>query len=510
MLIKFIREFFKTEGTPEPEPEPLSPVSLRRSLFENMVKIQGEIGDSDDFIYREFESCGYKFACLSMENMIDKEQMNKQVIEKITAARNLPDNPEERFIKVESCISTSPDQKRILDFESLYHSLMSGCAILLSDGMAAALIISVQNFPSRSVNDPQNEVMARGSNEGFTEVLKDNMAMVRRRLKTTQLKFEVTQVGEKSKTDVAICYLADTVDKKILRDVKRRINSIEIDSVMESGYIQPFLDTNNMSIFPSVGNTERPDTLCGKISEGRIAILVDGTPFCLIVPHLFSENFQSLDDYTLSPFFVTFIRAVKYLSFFLSILLAGFYVAICEYSPEVFPTAILHKVFDSEATTPFPSMWEAFLIHIIYEIMREAGLRLPKSIGPAVSIVGGIVIGEAATTAGLIGAPMIIVVATTALTSFVIPNLYYPCAVLRIAGIFIGGLTGITGMILFLAVVIIAICDQNTYGIPLSSPISPFDLSASRDTVVRAGWRTLSRKTTKIQNLHGTNGENSR
>ena len=507
MIAKFLRSLFQTEGPPNFESEPESPVSLNASLFENMIRIHGDFGSTADLIVREFDSCGYKFACISMENMIEKEPLNRQVIEKIIAAKRLPDNAKERFEYIESHVSTSPDQKRILDFESLYYSLMSGCAVLLCDGMPAALVISVQGYPARSVEPPQTEVMERGSHEGFVEVLKENMAMIRRRLKTTELKFEMMQIGTKSRTDVAICYLSGVVSDKVLRDVKRRLNAIEIDMVLESGYLQPFLGPNRLSFFTSVGTSERPDTVCGKLSEGRVAILVDGTPFCLIVPHLFSEHFQSLDDYAMNPFFVTFIRGIKYLAFFLSIMVPGFYVALCEHNPEMFPSTLLYKVFDSEVSTPFPSVWEALIIHIIYEIMREAGLRLPKSVGHAVSIVGGLVIGEAAVTAGLIGAPMIIVVATTALSSFVVPSLYYQCALLRLAAILIGGATGVLGVVLLMAIIIVAICSQNVYGIPLSSPISPFDISSTRDTLFRAGWRTLSRKVNKVQNLHGTNGE---
>ena len=477
------------------------------SLSDNMTVIQGKIGDSDDFIYRDFSAIGHDFVRLTMENLVDKEQLERQVIEKILAAKALPPDGRERFEFIEKSISSSPDQKRVKSIEELLRFLMSGWAVIIVDGFDFALCIGVQSAPTRSIGSPVSEVMERGSEEGFSEILRNNMAMVRRRMKTSELKFEITTIGKKSKTDVAICYLNDTVDKEILAEVKKRLNKMEIDAVLDSGYIQPLLDTPSASLFPSVGTTERPDTLCGKILEGRIGVLVDGTPYALTVPLLFSEHFQSLDDYTVNPFFATFIRCIKYLSFFLAVFVSGTYVAICEHNPELFPAAILHKVFDSGIVTPFPNMWEALIIHVIYEIMREAGLRLPKSVGHAVSIVGGLVIGEAAVTAGLIGAPMIIVVAVTALASFVVPTLYYPCALLRFAGIFIGGLCGTPGMVLFAAVIITAVCGHNVYGVPLSAPVSPFDRFSVRDTLFRESWRRLSKKTVKIQNLHGSKEE---
>ena len=184
-------------------------------------------------------------------------------------------------------------------------------------------------------------------------------------MKTKDLKFEIMTLGDKSRTDIALCYMEHSVDSDILEKVRKRLFEVEIDAVLDSGYLVPFLDTKTPSLFPSVGVTERPDTLCGKILEGRIGILVDGTPYALTVPLLFSEHFQSPDDYTLSPFFATFIRCLKYLSFILAVLVSGTYVAICEHNPELFPAAILHKVFDSGIVTPFPNMWEALIIHVI-------------------------------------------------------------------------------------------------------------------------------------------------
>lgn len=483
---------------------------LCTSLEENMAVINREIGNSDDFISRDMTVCGFGFCCLTMENLCDKQQIEQQIIRRLMSVKSLPKNGKQRFEAVESGICASPDQKKVQNIDELYRLIMSGWAALLFDGCDSALCIGVQDTPTRSITEPGSEISERGSEEGFSEILRNNMAMVRRRMKTKDLKFEIMTLGDKSRTDIALCYMEHSVDSDILEKVRKRLFEVEIDAVLDSGYLVPFLDTKTPSLFPSVGVTERPDTLCGKILEGRIGILVDGTPYALTVPLLFSEHFQSPDDYTLSPFFATFIRCLKYLSFILAVLVSGTYVAICEHNPELFPAAILHKVFDSGIVTPFPNMWEALIIHVIYEIMREAGLRLPKSVGHAVSIVGGLVIGEAAVTAGLIGAPMVIVVATTALASYVVPTLYYPCALLRFAGIFIGGLCGTTGMVLFAAVIVTAVCGHNVYGVPLSAPVSPFDKSSVRDTLLRQSWRTLAKRTAKIQKLHGSKEEDAR
>ena len=217
------------------------------------------------------------------------------------------------------------------------------------------------------------------------------------------------------------------------------------------------------------------------------------------------EYFQTLDDYAMKPYFATLTRWLKYFSFFVSILLPGLYVALGTFNPEAFPDLLIEKVATSIATTPFPLMFETLIIHFIYEIMREAGLRLPRVLGHAVSIVGGLVIGETAVSAGLIAGPTLMVVAITAIASYVIPNLYEPIAILRLIFIIVGGTLGIIGMTLFFIGILINICSKSTYNIPFSAPVSPFSLKSMRDVAVRAGWKSLSNKSEKIQNMPGSN-----
>lgn len=492
------KEYGVTSHTPE---------HFYTDIKKNLSLLRGLFDNSSDLIIRSFSVCNYDFAVVHMENMINKGEINKQLLFSLTNCNILPDDPFERFNYVEQTVSSCPDQKSSQSVDEILGLLMSGYALLFFQGVSKVLALGVQGYPRRSVNSANSEVAERGSQEGFTETIRENVAMIRRRMKTPDLQIKFTKIGKVSKTDVALVYINGIVSKDILKRVEERLSKIKIDFVLESGYLQPFLENNVYSIFSEVGNSERPDTVCGKISEGRIAILVDGTPFCLIVPHLFVENFQNLDDYTLNPLFVSFIRLLKYFSFFLSILLPGLYVAIGEYNPEIFPTAIFYKVVDAKTTTPFSLLWEALIIYIIYEIMREAGLRLPKAVGHAVSIVGALVIGEAAVSAGLIGAPMVIIVAITALASYVVPKLYYASAILRILFIFIGGFAGVFGVIIGLWTVILIICSHNSYGIPYSAPITPFDIRSMRDTFIRMSWRKLSQKNLKIQDLKGSEKE---
>jgi len=258
-------------------------------------------------------------------------------------------------------------------------------------------------------------------------------------------------------------------------------------------------------MFSDVASTERPDIIVSKLLEGRVAILVEGSPIALYTPALFSDNFQTPDDYNIPPFYSGFIRTLRYFSFVLSIFLPGVYVAIGTFHQELIPTSMLFTIAREEITTPYSLMTEALMLLILYEIMREAGLRLPKAVGHAVSIIGGIVIGETTVSAGLIGAPMLVVIALTAISSYVVSSLYESVSVLRFFFILIGGLTGMYGIILAASVLCMNICAINPYGVPYCSPISPFDKKALADLFYRQSWRKLSKRKVRINNLRGAN-----
>jgi spore germination protein KA len=241
------------------------------------------------------------------------------------------------------------------------------------------------------------------------------------------------------------------------------------------------------------------------MAEGRIGVLVDGTPFALVVPYLFMEHFQSMDDYAQHPIYASFIRIIKYVSFFVSLFLPGLYVAIGTHHAEMLPSVLLLSFINSDRSTPFPLTIEALLIHFVFEIMREAGLRFPKSVGHAVSIVGALVIGESAVRAGLVGAPMVIIVALTSISAFVIPSLYGSIATLRFVFIVLGGALGIYGVLLGALLLLCSICSMNIHSIPYTAPITPFSWKAMRDVFIRSDWRVLARKRFQVQNVVGSN-----
>lgn len=479
-------------------------IRLTADLTQNMVNIRQYLKNTADFVSKEVNICGLRVQLLTFEGMVSTQNMTNALLKPLLALKLENPTPQSLLYWMRNEAVLAPEQKEVRTLGDLFKALMSGFVAVLAEGLDVAVVAGIQGFASRSVGEPEGEVNVRGSREGFVEPVRTNMALIRRRIKSSRLVFEFTGAGKTSKTDICLCYLSNMVSPEILNDVRGRIAQIDLDMVLDSGYIQPFLDTDIPSIFSNVGVTERPDTVCAKISEGRVVVLVDGTPFALIVPYLFSENFQTMDDYSLRPFYASFIRLMKYVSFLVTILLPGVYVAVVTFHPELLPEALLFNIAASEETTPFPLMFGALLIHFLYELMREAGLRLPRPIGHAVGIVGGLVIGDAAVTAGLIGAPMVMIVALTAISSFVVPSLYEPVTILRFAFIVVGGLSGLYGVTLVLCAVFVNLCALSAYGVPATAPAAPAKWYDLRDVFIRASWKTLGKRSLKVQRLPGS------
>ena len=478
---------------------------ITKSLLDNMVYFRKEFDGSADLTIRELEIAGTKAAVITIEGMINKQVFSTSVFNPLLQAEFWETDPQEKFEYMRDQVLSATEQVQVPTFEEAFKLAMSGFALVALDGVDAMLAIGVQGFSFRGVSEPTNEMMQRGSREGLVEPLRINMTLIRRRMKNPKLKFEMMSVGTISQTDVCLCYLRDAVSPEILKEIRERIHRVNLETLISSEYLSPYLEEKgDFSMFSSIGSSERPDTICGKITEGHVAILVDGSPSALIVPYLFVEYFQTLDDYTSRPYYATFTRWLKYFAFFIATLLPGLYVAVGTFNPELFPGELLNKIASAIAASPFSLMMEALVIHFIYEIMREAGLRLPKPLGHAVSIVGALVIGDTAISAGLIGATTLMVVALTAICSYVIPNLYEPITILRLLFIVVGGIMGVWGIMLLFSVVLINICGKSSFGVPFAAPISPFSLFGMRDVAMRAGWKTLSKKINKVQNMPGS------
>ncbi|MGL5972502.1 MAG: spore germination protein [Oscillospiraceae bacterium] len=477
---------------------------LSTSLSDNHINIRSLLNNTGDLIIKTVEVNNSNGSLIMCEGMVSLNVLAEFLIEPLNKYTFNNNNPKEMLDDICKNKVWSADQKKVFTYKDVFSMIMSGFAVLLIDGCEEGVCFGLQGFNIRSISEPSTEANVKGSRESFIEAIKINITMIRRRMKTNTLMFDTIKIGDISNTDVTLVYLTDKVSSYILKEIKDRLKSVNLDLILESGYLQPFLENTKKSIFSGIGYTERPDTLCGKIKEGRVAILVDGTPFSIIVPYLFNEHFQTMDDYSNRPFYASFVRVLKYLGFLVSIFLPGLYVAISQYHLELLPKSFLQTVIIAQQESIFPIMIEAIVIFLIYEILKEAGLRLPRAVGHTVSIIGALLIGESAVNSGIIGAPMVMIVALTAISSFIVPSLYEQVTILRFLLIILGGLFGLFGFTVGIIFFIINITAIDSFSIPFTTPFIPFKFSLMKDVLIRSGWKKLSKDNIKVQNLPGS------
>lgn len=473
-------------------PELKSNVDYIDELFNNAI----------DFTERKFKISNVDAVLFSLDGLVNKEHISIAIMNPIMRAPVIESDGKliMKFLSEE--ILGAVEQLKITLADEIVEKLMSGFCVLLIDGCDYALAFGTQGFEKRGIQEPDNEAMQRGAREGFVEAYQTNISLIRRRMKSTDLKFERMIVGSESKTAIALCYIEGKVKRALLEKVKTKLISCDLKTVMAAGYLSGYL--RRSKLFGNVGLTERPDTLCGKIMEGRIGIIVDGTPTVIVVPHLFIENFQTLDDYANRPFYATFTRWIRYISFVVAVFMPGLYVSIVIHRPELLPDTLLIKFAEEEAKTPFSVIAEVLLVNFLYEIMREAGLRAPKVLSQSVSIVGALVIGDTAVASGLISAPSLMVIASAAIAGYAIPKLYEQLSIVRFAMIIVGGFLGPWGIYIGAIFLIYNICSEESFGVPVTTPVSPFSLKSMSDVLVRAPWRLLVKNDANVEKMPGT------
>ncbi|MWC30560.1 spore germination protein [Paenibacillus sp. MMS18-CY102] len=390
--------------------------------------------------------------------------------------------------------------------EEAGYAMLEGGSIIVVEGSLRAILIDTTGGESRAVEEPSSQTVVRGPKEGFTENLRTNTALVRKIIKSPNLRMDYKIVGRETRTNIAVVYLQGTAQADVVKEVHRRIDAIEIDGVLESGYIEEFIQDKAFTPFPLIQNTERPDTACASILEGQVVIMVSGTPFVLIAPVTFVKFFQSSEDYYQRYDIATFLRLIRFTSFFISMLLPSLYIAITTFHQEMLPTSLLISLAAQREGVPFPALVEAFLMEITFEILREAGVRMPRIIGPAISIVGALVLGQAAVQAGLVSAAMVIVVSFTAIASFVIPavNMGIAARLIRFLLMLLGGTFGLFGIMSGLMMVLAHLCGLRSFGRPYLLPISPFIPSNLKDVIIRVPWWAMRNRPRGIASPHNT------
>lgn len=482
-----------------PGASPAGGPKLSKDLTANLVMFRDSLGDSMDVVTREFYMGRTRTALLYLDGIVDRLALRENILRALMVDTHTVDpsagpGTAGLSISVKERVLSVCCAKETREFNQTLDGILRAHIVILFDGDDTALILKLPAFNTRPVEEPHTENVVRGPREGFVESLPTNISLLRRKIKSTHLRLEQFQVGRVTGTDVCVAYIKGIVNPKIVDEVKKRLGRIDIDGVLESGYIEEFIEDAPFSVFPTVGNTEKPDKVAAQLLEGRVAVFTDGTPFVLTVPYLFVESVQASEDYYSRRFSSSIIRMLRILALTLTTGLPALYVALSAFSPEALPMPLMLTMASSAEGIPLPALGEVLVLGAIFEILREAGVRLPRPVGQAVSIVGALVIGEAAVAAGLISAPAVIVIAVTGITSFVVPSQSDAHLYIRIFLTLLAGFAGFFGLFLGLVIILIHLASLRSFGVPYLSPLAPLNTGDLKDTFIRAPWWAMSRR----------------
>ncbi|WP_179876784.1 spore germination protein [Bacillus wiedmannii] len=465
--------------------------TLSKNLQENIEIIKGVFGKNACLKIRNIELRDTQLiGILYLEGLADTNNIQDFILRSIltennkrsqtTSLTDIVKYMKQHILTVGQVTVTS-------QMEQIIEAMLSGNTVLLFNSHTEACIASTKGQMERAITEPTSQNVVRGPRDGFTESLQTNVSLIFRRIKNPKLQFEKKTIGEITRTEVGIIYINTIANPDVVKEIHQRIENIHMDGVQESSYIEAALTEENFTPFPTVYNTERPDIIVAGLLEGRVAIVVDGTPFVLLAPALFVQFLQSNEDYYQAAFIATCTRFLRYISFFFSMLMPGIFIALTCYHQEIIPSSLLISLASQRGGVPFPPVIEVILMEITFEILREAGIRLPRSIGSAVSIVGALVLGDAAVQAGIVSPATVIIVAFTGISNFVLPayNFSITVRLLRFVFLILGGVLGIFGLMIGIMALFIHLCDIRSFTVPYLFPYAPFNKESQKDALYR-------------------------
>ncbi len=464
------------------------------NIKENIKNINEAFKNCSDLNIREIKignDNSVNAAVINISGMTDTPLLYDGILKSIMLESRPDDNSGKKlFDSLKNKILPNSEIYELTYFKEALSSILAGDTVIFIDGIDKALSCGTKGWSARAVTEPDSEGTVRGPREGFTETLRVNTSLLRRKIRTSDLKIESIFLGKYTHTEINIAYIDGIVDTNILNEVKSRLSRIDTGSILESGYIEEFIEDAPNSPFPTVYHSEKPDKIAANILEGCVAIITDGTPFVLTVPATFWNFMTASDDYYERYFITGLIRFLRITGFLISILLPGLYIAVTTYHQDFLPTALLISIAGSRTNVPFPALVEALLMEFTFEALREAGIRLPKQIGQAISIVGALVLGQAAVSASLVSPAMVIVVAITGISSFVTPS--YDLAItgrmLRFFIMILGSMLGLFGVIIGFLCMLVHMESIRSFGIPYLYPVTPLVISDLKDTFLRMPW----------------------
>ena len=432
-----------------------------------------------------------------LEGMVDKLLISGAVIPPIKGIIEKAGEKDLSHMKISFIggqLNSMCVNKEITNFDECVNSILSGGTLIFLDGDTTALSLSLQKFEKRSVEESDSEAVTRGSREAFTEVLVSNVSLIRRRIKDSCLVFEKTIMGRQTKTDVVMCYIKGLANQEIIDEVRKRLNNVTTEAILESGYIEEYITDSPFSIFPLAFNTERPDTVSGKLLEGRIAIICDGTPVVLTVPCLFVDYLQFGEDYNNRFIFSTIIRPIRLIAFIISTMAPAYYIAFLCFHPGIIPFKLLVTVVNSMEGVPLSPLIEMLILTVLFEVIKESGLRMSRGFGQSLSIVGGLIVGQAAVQAGIFSSPGVVTIAATSISAFIISKLDATVLIIRVSCMLAATFLGILGIVLCSTIFLAHTCALKSFGVPYLSPIVPLDKKGMKDTFIRMPFWAMFEK----------------
>lgn len=428
-----------------------------------------------------------EFCLIYADGMINNKLMNDDIVRPLMEYR-FPEDSGDLVGLLQSRVVCSNSVERTAEVEKIVQAVVYGDTVLLTDGSAEALLLNTKGWTTRSITEPESERVLRGPREGFNESMLVNISLIRRRLRTPDLKLNLLTFGRRTRTKACLCYLDSLVDKNVLENLRKRLSTIDIDGTLDTEYIAELIRDKPYAGIDTIGSTERPDVTAAKLLEGRIALILDGTPQVITVPYLFIESFQSDEDYYLSYLFASIGRILRVLAFYVSVTLPAIYVAAVTFHPEILPAPLLISISQARQGVPFPTILETLLMLIVFEMLRESGVRMPGVMGQTLSILGALVIGQAAVQAKLVSAPVIIVVAVAGITGMMNPKIKGFTITVRFSMLMLASILGLYGFLFANMALLVILYQLDSFGVPMMSNNSMRKFQDFKDSFIRAPW----------------------
>ena len=479
----------------------LDDLPVYKDVEENVRYVAETLGKPVDLVIRQF-TMQYipdtKAAVIFFDELVDKEQIHNFILRPLMLqGERIKVKTDVWHTAVESLVQVG-ETKEINNLKKMIDAVLAGDTVLFIDGYTKGLVIGTRGWEMRSITEPSAESVVRGSREGLSETITVSLGMIRRRLKDPHLRVDLFEIGKRTKTNVAMLYIKGIADPKIVKEFKKRLDRINIDGVLESGYIEELIMDQVWSPFPQIQNTERSDVVVGHLLEGNVALVVDGTPHVLIAPAVFTQFYHSAEDYFERYMISSALRLIRLISLVIALLLPSIYIALISYHPEMIPNTLAIAMAAGRSVVPFIPILEALIMEFSVEILREASIRLPGPIGPTIGIVGALVIGDAAVTAGLVSPAMVIVVGLTTISSYANPN--YNAAIslriLRFPFMIAAATFGLYGIMILLFLLLIHLSQLKSFGVPYMGPFGPLNLKDIKDSFIRVPWKWMIQRPT--------------